>query len=254
MKRKFVILSIALFGMTTLGVYAQKDKKMEPKETEDWSRKPEVVKPGKRAKAPSDAIVLFDGKKSVDNWIKAGSDGEPIGWKVKCKSMQVVFKAGGIETKQHFGDCQLHVEWQSPKKDVKAGKKGQGCGNSGIFLMDRYEVQVLNNFDNETYYNGMAGSIYKQHIPLVNPAIKPGKWQSYDIYFTAPRFNENKSLKTPAYVTVVLNGVLVQNHVELQGPTEFIGYPSYKAHGMAPLQLQNHNNEVKYRNIWIREL
>lgn len=247
-----VLISL-LFCAFTLSSVAQKKNKMKPQETEDWSRKPAAVVPGKKSKAPSDAIVLFDGK-NLDNWKRRGKE-TPAGWKVKGKTVTVVPKSGAIETKQSFGDCQLHIEWKSPTKDVKAGKKGQGCGNSGIFLMGRYEVQVLNSFENETYYNGMAGSVYKQHIPLVNPTIAPGKWQAYDIIFTAPKFNADKSLKTPAYLTVFLNGVLVQNHVELKGPTEYIGYPSYKYHGAkVPLFLQDHSNEVSYRNIWIREL
>ena len=131
--------------------------------------------------------------------------------------MQIVPKKGSIQTKQKFGDCQLHIEWMISSKDVKVGKKDQACGNSGIFLMDRYEVQVLNSYENETYYNGMAASIYKQHIPLVNAVKKPDEWQSFDIIFTAPRFNADKSLESPAYVTVILNGVLVQNHVEIKG-------------------------------------
>ncbi len=247
-----VLISIFLC-VFTLSAVAQKKNKMKPQETEDWSRKPEAVIPGKKSKAPSDAIVLFDGK-NLDKWQKKGKD-MPAAWKVKGKSFTVVPKSGAIETKQSFGDCQLHIEWNSPTKDVKAGKKGQGCGNSGIFLMGRYEVQVLNSFENETYYNGMAGSVYKQHIPLVNPTIAPGKWQAYDIIFTAPKFNADKSLKSPAYLTVFLNGVLVQNHVELKGPTEYIGHPSYKYHdAKVPLFLQDHSNEVSYRNIWIREL
>ncbi|WP_075590558.1 3-keto-disaccharide hydrolase [Labilibacter marinus] len=229
------------------------DNKIDPKKTEDWGRKPAEVIPGKNNAAPSDALVLFNGK-NLDNWVKAGTT-EPAGWKVKGKTVTVVPKAGAIETKQHFGDCQLHIEWRSPKQDVKAGKKGQGNGNSGIFLMGRYEVQVLNSYNNETYYNGMASSIYKQHIPLVNPAVAAGKWQSYDIIFTAPRFNADKSLKSPAYATVIFNGVIVQNHVEIQGPTVYRGKPSYSFHeAKAPIKLQDHSNEVSYRNIWIREL
>ncbi|MGQ1788200.1 3-keto-disaccharide hydrolase [Saccharicrinis sp. GN24d3] len=251
MKLKSLTLSLIFLG--GISSFAQNKEEIKPQDTEDWSRKPEVVTPGKKSIAPSDAIVLFDGK-DLNQWKKQGSN-EPAGWKVKGKAMHVVPKSGGIETKQKFGDCQLHIEWMSPKKDVKAGKKGQGCGNSGIFLMDRYEVQVLNSFENETYYNGMASSIYKQHIPLVNATLKPGEWQSYDIIFTAPKFNADKTLKSPAYVTVILNGVLVQNHVEIKGPTVFKGYPSYSYHeAKAPIALQDHTNEVSYRNIWIREL
>jgi hypothetical protein len=132
---------------------------------------------------------------------------------------------------------------------------GQGRGNSGIFLMGKYELQVLDSWENETYYNGQAGSLYKQHIPLVNASLPPGVWQTYDVIFTAPRWNDDKTLKTPAYFTVLHNGVLIQNHVELRGPTEFIGKPVYKFHeDKLPLMLQNHSNTVSFRNIWIREL
>ena len=252
--KSLLTLPLMLFAMMGQGIYAQTSND-SPTLTEDWSRKPEVVSPGKKPTAPpSDAIVLFDGG-NLDQWEKEGSENEPAKWKVKRNYMQVTIDAGGIQTRQKFGDCQLHVEWKTPADDVKEGKKGQGAGNSGIFLMNRYEVQVLNSFENETYYNGMAGSIYKQHIPLVNPTLPPGKWQVYDIIFKAPRFNSDKTLKTPAYVTVILNGVLVQNHVEIKGPTVFKGKPSYSFHAeKEPLQLQNHNNKVSYRNIWIREL
>lgn len=254
MKKYSVLFVLLLIGCTIQLGFAQDKQKMEPKETEDWSRKPNVVVPGKKAKAPSDAIVLFD-RKNLDQWEKAGEAGAPAEWKIKGRKIRVKQGAGSIQTKQHFGNCQLHVEWRTPKKDVKDGKTSQGNGNSGVFFMDRYEVQVLNSFENETYYNGMAGSVYKQHIPLVNPTVPAGKWQVYDIIFTAPRFNADETLKKAAYVTVFLNGVLVQNHVKLHGPTEFIGHPVYKYHApKGPIQLQNHNNEVSYRNIWIREL
>ncbi|GAF03964.1 3-keto-disaccharide hydrolase [Saccharicrinis fermentans] len=251
MKIRLLILTLLFTGFSVS--YGQDNHKMQPKETEDWSRKPPVVSPGTKRNPPSDAIVLFNGK-NLDRWKKQGSN-EPADWKVKRKKMQVSPPKGGIESRQKFGDCQLHIEWKTPVQDVKAGKTGQKCGNSGIFLMGLYEVQVLNSFENETYYNGMASSIYKQHIPLANATLKPGKWQSYDIIFTAPTFNSDKTLKSPAYITVIHNGILVQNHVEIKGPTTFIGRPSYKYHeAKGPISLQDHNNKVSYRNIWIREL
>ena len=159
---------------------------------------------------------------------------------------------GDIFTRESFGDIQLHVEWRTPA--IIEGE-GQGRGNSGIIIQQRYEVQVLDSWENRTYSNGQAASIYKQHIPQVNASRPPGEWQSYDIFFTAPRFAEDGSLTAPAYVTVLHNGVLVQNHVEIAGPTRFIGEPSYKAHPLRqPLQIQDHSNPVSFRNIWIREL
>lgn len=219
-----------------------------PEDTEDWSRKPEVVVPGKHQSPPGDAIVLFDGT-DLSRWT---TDAEEEQWKVFGKSMTVVPGTGSIRTKQSFGDVQLHLEWRAPRK---IEGDGQERGNSGVYLMGLYEVQVLDSYDNETYYNGQAASVYKQYIPLVNVCRKPGKWQVYDIIFTAPRFNPDKTLAAPAYITVFHNGVLVQNHVELKGPTEYNGKPNYRFHKeKLPLMLQDHSNPVSYRNIWIREL
>lgn len=220
----------------------------EPKDTEDWSRKPEIVNIGKNNEPPSDAIVLFD-KEDMSKW--EGVKGV-TGWKANGDFFTVEPKTGDIKTIQKFGDIQLHIEWRTPKK-VKG--KGQGRGNSGIFLQERYEVQVLDSYDNETYYNGQAGSIYKQSIPLVNVCKPNGEWQSYDIIFIAPRFNENGELKSPGYLTVFQNGILIQYHVELKGSTEYIGAPSYKKHNLKEsIRLQDHGNPVSYRNIWVREL
>ena len=165
--------------------------------------------------------------------------------------MTVVKGSGDIETKRSFGDCQLHLEFRSPA--VVAGE-GQFRGNSGVFFQNRYEVQVLDNYQNATYPNGQVGAVYKQHIPLVNPMRPPGEWNTYDIIFTAPRFNSDGIRTSPGYLTVILNGVLVQNHVEIQGTTEYIGLPKNVAHGPAPLRLQDHGDPVSFRNIWIREL
>lgn len=248
--RKIVsLLSIALAG-SLIAAEAEKDL-IDPTLTEDWTRKPQEVVPGKEGSAPSDAIILLKDK-NLEAWI--GEKG-PVKWANKKGTLTVKKGTKGIRTKEKFGDCQLHVEWRSPVKDVGGKNVGQHSGNSGIFIMGRYELQVLNSFENKTYYNGMAGSIYKQHIPLVNPTTPPGTWQAYDIIFTAPRFNEDKSLKSPARVTVLLNGVLVQNNVEIKGPTVYRGEPSYQFHSPEEsLMLQNHGDPVSYRNIWIRRL
>jgi hypothetical protein len=207
---------------------------------------PPLVDPGsppaQLASPPSDAIVLFDGK-SLDAW----EDGER--WQVE----EGVATAAGteIKSKQKFGDCQLHVEFATP---AKVEGQGQGRGNSGIYLMDRYEVQVLDSVDNPTYFDGQCGSIYKQQPPIVNASRKPGQWQCYDILFTAPRFLDDGTLKTPGYVTVLHNGVVVQNHFELQGSTSYTEPPRYRQHGdKEPLRIQFHGNPVRFRNIWLRE-
>lgn len=237
--------SIFLLAFTlSLPVLSQK-----PEDTEDWSRLPEKVCPGEGMAAPSDAIMLYGGPKDLKNW--ESDRGGDAGW-IAGEELTVAPTTGGIRTRKSFGDAQLHIEWRSPS-EVKG--EGQGRGNSGVFLMGRYEIQVLDSYENETYYNGQASSIYKQHIPLVNACRPPGEWQHYDIIFKAPRFDQSGELLSPAYVTVLHNGILVQNHVELEGPTEYIGKASYKAHPeKLPLALQDHGNPVSFRNIWIREL
>jgi len=240
--KKFIALII--FSGLILNINGQK-----PEETEDWSRKPEVVTPGKGTQPPSDAIVLYGGKGDLDKW-ESEREG-PAKW-IAGEELTVADSAGDIKTKQSFGDMQLHIEWHSPA-EVKGDS--QGRGNSGVFLMGKYEVQVLDSYNNETYYNGQAGSIYKQTIPLVNACLPPGEWQRYDIIFKAPVFKEDGSKKTPAYVTVIHNGVLIQNHVEILGTTENIGAPKNIAHpAKLPISLQDHDNPVSYRNIWVREL
>lgn len=240
--KKYIVL-ICSIGML-LNLHAQK-----PEETEDWSRKPEVVTPGEGFLPPSDAIVLYGGAGDLDKW-ESEQEG-PARWDAG-EELTVVARTGGIKTKESFGDLQLHIEWRAPA-EVKGD--GQGRGNSGVFLMGKYEVQVLDSYDNETYYNGQAGSIYKQSIPLVNACLPPGEWQRYDIIFKAPVFNEDGSKKSPAYVTVIHNGVLIQNHVEILGTTEYIGAPKNDPHpAKLPLSLQDHGNPVSYRNIWVRPL
>lgn len=246
MKKYITLIScMAIVLLSSLTCTAQK-----PEETEVWEPEPEVVTPGATAHhPPSDAIVLFDGK-DLSKWV--GEEGKEPEWKVEDGAMTVVKGTGDIRTKQGFGSVQLHIEWRAPS--VVEGE-GQGRGNSGIFFQDRYEVQVLDSYNNRTYSNGQVASIYKQHIPLANASRPPGEWQTYDIIYTAPIFDASGKLARHAYVTVIHNGVLVQDHVALRGPTQYIGQPEYEAHeDQLPLQLQDHSNPVSYRNIWIREL
>ena len=192
--------------------------------------------------APSDAIVLFDGTN-----LDAFKNGDK--WKIEDGVAIVAGK--GIATKQKFGDCQIHLEFASPA-EVKG--KGQGRGNSGIYVMGKYEVQILDSFENKTYFDGQCGAIYKQQPPTVNASRGPGEWQTYDIIFTAPRFNEDKTLKSPAYMTVLHNGVVIHNHFELKGGTYWDKPAGYTAHPeKLPFSIQNHGNPVRFRNIWVRE-
>lgn len=221
----------------------------DPKVTEVWTPEPRLVTPGEGTQAPSDAIVLFDGKK-LDEWLSA-KDSSAAKWEISEGAMTVKPGTGDIITKRNFSDFQLHMEFSTP--EIVKGE-GQGRGNSGIFLQNRYELQVLDCYQNRTYSNGQTGAIYKQSIPLVNACRKPGAWQTYEILYTAPRFNQDGILLTPAYVTVLHNGILIQNHVAVKGTTEYIGLPKNEAHGKGPLKLQDHGDLVRYRNIWVREL
>lgn len=199
---------------------------------------------------PSDAVVLFDGV-GLDAW-RAAKDGGAAGWRVENGAIEVVPGTGDIETREGFGDCQLHLEWMAPSP--KSGE-GQEPGNSGVFLMGRYEVQVLDSYQNQTYADGMAGAVYGQYPPLANVSRPPGEWQSYDIVFRRPRFDANGRLHAPASVTVIYNGVLVQDHVVLTGPTAHRRRPPYEAHlDRLPLRLQDHGQPVRFRNVWIRNL
>lgn len=248
-------------------------QQMKPEETEVWEPIPPVVTPGMQCDAaPSDAIVLFNGK-DLSAWQKpqaaresstgegiakmvgaseSNYKGDPAGWLVENGEMVVKPGFGTIETKKQFGSIQLHIEWMAPPAE---GKTGQGYSNSGIFLMGLYEVQVLNSYENKTYSNGMAGSVYKQLIPMVNASRKPGEWQAYDIIFYAPKFNADGSVASPARITLFYNGILVQHDQELKGPTQYIGLPKYVAHPeKLSLRLQDHGDPIHFRNIWIREL
>ena len=250
---KIQILTVLLL-LVAVVVMAQEEEsmKMRPGMTEIWDPEVSKVTPGKTpADAPSDAIVLFDGVDLGNEW--TNGNGEKSDWIVADGCVTVRKGTGIIKTKRVFEDFQLHIEWRSPSEVVG---ESQGRGNSGVFLQGIYEVQVLDNYNNRTYRNGQAGSLYKQHPPLVNVCKAPGEWQTYDIIYTAPRFNNDGTYFTSPTVTVLHNGVLVQNSVKLRGPTEYVGIPEYvvKKHGPGPIILQDHGNPVSYRNIWIREL
>jgi hypothetical protein len=221
----------------------------DPKETEVWEPIPAKITPGAKAgDAPSDAIVLFDGSNS-DAFTHL--DGSPVKWTLSNGALTVKPQSGDIKTRDSFGSCQLHIEWRAP--DVIKGD-GQGRGNSGIFLSEKYEVQVLDSYESKTYPNGQASSIYKQHVPLVNANKAPGEWQTYDIIYKAPKFDKRGRKLQSGSITVLHNGVLTQNNIEIKGTTEYIGWPKNPAHGDGALKLQDHGDLVSYRNIWIRKL
>ncbi|MDR1373124.1 MAG: DUF1080 domain-containing protein [Dysgonamonadaceae bacterium] len=231
--------------------YYPKPMGMQPQMSEFWLPQPAIVTPGEPSanaymSAPSDANVLFDGK-DLSKWKQ--SNGLEPKWKVEDGA--IIVTEGDLITKQEFRDFQLHIEWASPEKVVS---RSQGRGNSGVFLHGIYEVQILDTYDNETYNNGGAGSIYKQSVPLANPIRKPGEWNAYDIIFTAPTFNKDGGYRTPPTVTVLFNGILVQNNTIIKGTTEYIGFPRVVQREKGTINLQNHGNPVKFRNIWIREL
>lgn len=231
----------------------------KPEDTEAWTPEPKRVLPGSADanRAPSDALVLFDGR-DLREWVLTSAPDKPADWTVAGGVLTVRPGSGNIQTRRTFLDYQLHVEWRVPA-DVQGS--GQGRGNSGVFLASTgidsgYEIQVLECATNRTYANGQAASIYKQHIPLVNACAgaRPGEWQTYDVIWTAPRFGADGALVSPAYVTALHNGVLVQHHVALRGQTEYIGAPAYRQHGAAPIKLQDHGDKVSFRNLWVRPL
>ena len=212
---------------------------------------PPIIVPGNTSSdPPSDAIVLFDGK-DLSKWRSANNRSDAK-WLVKDGYVQVVPGIGDIATRDEFGDCQLHIEWATPSE---VNGEGQERGNSGVFFMERYEVQILDSYNNKTYYHGQAGAIYNQYAPLVNASRKPGEWQSYDIIFKAPKFDEQGKVTERARITVLHNGVLIQNNVEIYGNTWHDRAALYIAHGSkASLRLQDHHNTMRFRNIWIRQL
>jgi hypothetical protein len=236
---------------------AQQSRPMRPQDTEVWQPVPKVITPGRTDRdPPSDAIVLFNGT-SLDEWVSV-SDKSPARWTVANGVMTVDKATGDIQTRRSFRNYQLHIEWLVPQGITG---RSQERGNSGVFLAydppsGFYELQIVDSYDNPTYVNGQAGSVYKQSPPLVNAMRKPGEWQTYDVVWTAPTFNDDGSLRTPAIVTAFHNGVLVQNHFALKGQTKNTGLPEYQKHGPAPIMLQAHGDPsppISFRNIWVRE-
>jgi len=262
MMKKIILVSLLSFAVLTVsaqqfvihGTSDDRTAPMQPQMTEYYYPKVPVVTPGdiKTNSAPSDAIVLFDGS-SLDAWCRA--EGGKAGWKVNGDGTMTVDKStGDIKTKESFGDCQIHLEWCVPEGETGSG---QARGNSGIYIQGKYEVQILDNYNNETYSNGQAGAVYKQAAPLVNPIRPNGQWNVYDIIFKAPTFKEDGTFKTHPEVTVLFNGVLVQNNTLIVGTTEYIGLPQVWPHGDAPITLQAHGDPsepISFRNIWIRKL
>jgi hypothetical protein len=261
-----VSVSCALALFCSVSIAAQQPEpgaapKPRPEDTEVWEPVPPVVTPAAEMHVPppSDAVVLFDGT-DLDEWVNS-RDKAPAGWTVADGVLTVNKRAGNIETKRTFRNYQLHIEWRIPEHITG---EGQARGNSGVFLASTgggdagYEIQVLDSFNNATYVNGQAGSIYKQHIPLANAMRRPGEWQVYDIIWTAPVWSADGTLQSPAYVTAFHNGVVIQNHVTLKGETVYIGQPNYdRRYDRAPIKLQSHGDPspvISFRNIWAREL
>ncbi|MBO0320801.1 DUF1080 domain-containing protein [Muricauda sp. CAU 1633] len=245
------ILLVLLVLIATSGFAQLEEEPTKPEQTEFYEPVVPVVTPGKEGAPPSDAIVLFDGS-NLDKWIST-VDSTAAKWTVnKDGSMTVANRTGDIQTKQNFGSIQLHIEWRSPA-EIQGGN--QSRGNSGVFLAGLYEVQVLDNNNNDTYVNGQVGSIYKQHTPLAMASVPSGDWNTYDIIYHEPVFEKGQKVKSGT-LTVIHNGVLIQDNVEIKGTTPYIGWPKNPVHGKGPLRLQDHgdNSRVSYRNIWVREL
>jgi len=242
---------LLLAGIYILIVFSLSAQEKEQNNFEDWESKPVKVVPGEKYNAPSDAIVLFED--NMDSW--EFIDKKKVNWIASEEGFTVVPGTQDIQTKQAFGTCQLHIEWRVPKNEDHGEELD--WGNSGIYFMGLYEVQIYDSYNDvhKIYYNGQSASIYKQYAPLVNCCKPPGEWESFDIVFTAPEFNDNGSVKSPAYFTVFQNNVLVQNHVKLKGGTTHGKYTEYKKHkNLLPLLIQCHGSAVQFRNIWLREL
>lgn len=255
-KASLLVLACAACGTLSAQKEYPKQEQMTPGMSEYWTPQPKVITPGEAnanafISAPSDAIVLFDGK-DLSSW-KSVKEGEAK-WKVENGAFTVVKGTGDIQTKQEFENFQLHIEWQIP---ANITGKSQARGNSGIFLQGKYEIQVLDCYNNETYVNGQTGSVYKQTPPLANAMRKPGEWNVYDIIYSAPVFKEDGTYRVPPRVTVIQNGIVLQNNTTILGTTEYIGFPKVEKHGAGPLILQDHGDPsepISFRNIWIREL
>jgi hypothetical protein len=255
--RKILITSLSVFLLSVSVIHSQGPESLEieptkASQTEIWEPKVPVVTVNKNSGVPSDAIVLFDGS-NLDKWVRSSDIKTPASWILNGDgSMTVKNKSGNIQTKKSFGSVQLHIEWKSP---AEVQGTNQSRGNSGVFLQKLYEVQVLDNHDNDTYVNGQVGSIYKWSIPLAMASAPTGEWNSYDIIYHAPVFEKGYKTKSGT-VTVLHNGVLIQDHHEILGSTEYIGWPKNKPHGKLPIMLQDHgdNSRVSYRNIWVRAL
>jgi hypothetical protein len=251
-------LAMLLLAASHAAAQQTTPKPMRPEDTEIWTPVPRIIVPGKTdAEPPSDAVVLFSGA-NLDEWVSV-TDGSPARWPVANGVFTVNKSAGDIRTKRSFRNYQLHLEWRVPEGITGAS---QLRGNSGVFLAydpprGAYELQIMDSYENPTYVNGQASSVYKQNPPLVNAMRKPGEWQTYDVVWTAPVFNDDGTVKSPAYVTAFHNGVLVQNHFPLIGGTKNTGLPEYQKHGPAPIMLQAHQDPsapISFRNIWIREV
>lgn len=253
MRKLLILPMLFIFAVLAKGQNVFEKDFTQPEATEVWEPVPKVVTPGIDNAPPSDAIVLFNGE-NLDNWVMS-KDGSPCQWNLNEGVMTVKTGVGDIQTLQKFGDCQLHIEFKTPE-DAKNSENPNDAGNSGVFIQERYEVQIFDSFNNSTplYANGQTGSVYKQVIPMVNASSKTGEWNTFDIYYTAPRFRANGTVETPAYITLIHNGVLTLNHFEIQGTIQYIGIPKYELHDKAAIKLQGHGSEVSFRNIWIREL
>ena len=256
---KKILFILSFISIVSFSIAQKMSAADSAAKTEVYSPVPKIITPGTNNSAPSDAIILFDGK-NLDEWVLTNNPSQTATWKLADGMMTVNKAVGNIQTKRSFIDYQLHLEYRIPENITG---EGQLRGNSGLFLASTgagdagYELQILDNYNNKTYVNGQVGSVYKQFIPLVNACRKPGEWQTFDVIWTAPRFNADGTLKTPAKITALHNGVLVQNAVELKGETRWIGAPYYKIHGACPIKLQAHGDKsepISFKNIWIREL